>query len=343
MDALETVARQAQECIQRMPVVVLGSGASVPHGIPGMGPLARHLATSTLPSTCSATEHQTAWQNFLNLLTGSDLERALSDANVSAELTQHIIDTSWRYLNSADLEIFNQVITNRQLLPLSRLFRHLFQSTAIDIHVVTPNYDRLAEYAAEAAGYVAFTGFNFGYLGARSGNPVQRIHSGTRRERTVNVWKVHGSFGWFRDGDGSVYSLPPMQEVPVGMSPVIVTPGTDKYRRTHDEPFRSAMQNADDATQKASAFLCIGYGFNDTHLQPRLIERCNTQQVPLVLITKKVSEPAHTYFRSGKCQRYLAIEESTSGIMYYSSDNPDGEELNTDPYWQLDNFLNLIA
>ena len=343
MDALEVMVRQAQECIQRMPVVVLGSGASVPHGIPGMEPLARHLAASTLPPSCSAREHQDSWQHFLDLVAGSDLERALSEANVSSELTEHIIDTSWNHLNTADLEVFNRVIGNRQLLPLSRLFRHLFQSTALDVHVVTPNYDRLAEYAAEAAGFVAFTGFNFGCLGARSANPPPRIYSGNRRERTVNVWKVHGSFGWFRDADGSVYSLPPMQKIPPGMSPVIVTPGTEKYRRTHDEPFRSAMQNADDATQNATAFFCVGYGFNDTHLQPRLIERCSTHQVPLVLITKKISDSAHQYFRSGKCQRYLAIEEAAPGIKYYSSDKPGGEELNTDPYWQLDSFLNLIT
>lgn len=37
---LEAVARAAQACFQQHPVVILGSGASVPHKIRGMGELA---------------------------------------------------------------------------------------------------------------------------------------------------------------------------------------------------------------------------------------------------------------------------------------------------------------
>jgi len=329
--------------MQSAPVIVLGSGASVPYGIPGMWQLGQHLASSELPAECSAQEHQEGWAGFLELLNHTDLESALSKVAVTPEVTQHIVNTTWQFLNAADLQVFQQIIADRQLLPLSRLFRFLFRSTTSDVHVVTPNYDRLAEYAAEAAGYCAFTGFSFGCLGERTQNPPPRIMSGTRRLRTVNVWKVHGSFGWFRDTAGVVLSLPPMRDLPPGLSPVIVTPGTEKYRRTHDEPFRSAMQNADDATRRASAFLCIGYGFNDTHLQPLLVERCDAQEVPLVLITKQISPTAHEFFRSGRCRRYLAFEEFEGGVRYFSSDAPDGQELQCRPYWQLEHFLSLFA
>src|SRR5690606_25207822 len=120
------------------------------------------------------------------------------------------------------------------------------------------------------------------------------------------------------------------------------TPGTEKYRRTHDEPFRTAMQNADEATQRASAFLCIGYGFNDTHLQPRLLERCQSQDVPLVLITKEISRTAREFLRSGRCRRYFALEECKDGTRYFSNEIPGGQEVQGPPYWQLEHFISIF-
>ena len=60
---------------------------------------------------------------------------------------------------------------------------------------------------------------------------------------------------------------------------------------------------------RASAFLCIGYGFNDDHLQPLMMERCTRPEVPLVLITKEISLTAHRFLKSGRCSRYVALEE----------------------------------
>ncbi|MFC5710579.1 MULTISPECIES: SIR2 family protein [Acinetobacter] len=339
----DELCRLVQEYMSKNPVIVLGSGASVPHGIPGMGLLGEHLQNSILPLSCEDDKHKECWQEFLERLKIEDLESALTNISATDEVTDHIVSTTWAFLNSEDLNIYHQVIRDRRFLPLSRLFRYMFGSVNREIHVVTPNYDRLAEYAAEAAGYATYTGFSFGYLGERTVTIPPKITLNGRPHRTVNVWKVHGSFGWFRDPAGVVVSLPPMLEPPSGLLPVIVTPGIEKYRITHDEPFRSAMHNADAATQNASAFLCIGYGFNDRHLQSRLIERCQRDDVPLILITKEISSTAHAFFKSGKCRKYIAIEEATQGIKIYSNKYPNGNEIkNVLAYWQLENFLKLI-
>lgn len=134
-----------------------------------------------------------------------------------------------------------------------------------------------------------------------------------------------------------------MGTVPRGFTPAIVTPGTEKYRRTHDEPFRSAMHSADDAVARANAFLCIGYGFNDDHLQPLMMERCTRPEVPLVLITKEISSTAHRFLKSGRCSRYVALEESKNGTRMFSHEFPDGLELTDQSYWRLDQFLPLIT
>ncbi|KGX47874.1 SIR2-like domain protein [Burkholderia pseudomallei MSHR3709] len=267
----------------------------------------------------------------------------MTDVALTERVTQHIVLSTWNFLNAADVRVFEQVVTDRQLLPLTKLYQYLFQSTARELHVVTPNYDRVAEYAAEAGGYCAYAGFTFGMLGHRAQNSSPKAFVAGRQVRTVNVWKVHGSFGWFRDAAGVVVSLPPTSTLPAGVEPVIVTPGIDKYRRTHGEPFRTTMHNADGAISAAAAFLCIGYGFNDEHLQPLLVERCNADSVPLVLLTKGITAKAHEFFRSGRCQRYMALEECASGTKVFSNESPDGQELAGRSYWRLEEFLTLFS
>ena len=71
----------------------------------------------------------------------------------------------------------------------------------------------------------------------------------------------------------AVISLPISVGLPVTFEPLIVTRGVSKYERTHDEPFRSAIQGADAALDAASSFLCVGYGFRDHHIQPKIVER----------------------------------------------------------------------
>ena len=342
MNEMESMQLLLQDCVGKLPVIVLGSGASAAHGIPGMDPLGKHLAASKLPASCDAGPHLAGWQDFLDKVQKMDLESALTGVNVTPEVLEHIVYTTWKVLNAADFRIFEQLLANRRLLPLTQLFQHLLRSTATELQVVTPNYDRLAEYAAEAAGYCSYTGFTFGMFGVRAVD-MPRIQVGRRQARTVNVWKVHGSLGWFSGQDGSIVALPPLVDVPSGFAPVIVTPGTEKYRRTHEEPFRSAMHSADNAVARANAILCIGYGINDDHLQPLMMERCTRPEVPLVLITKEISATAHQFLKSGCCSRYVALEESPNGTRMFSHEVPGGIELAGQSYWRLDQFLSLVT
>ena len=342
MNEMESMQSLLQDCVGKLPVIVLGSGASAAHGIPSMDPLGMHLAASILPASCNTEAHLMGWRDFLDKVQKMDLESALTSVNVTPEVLEHIVHTTWKFLNAADFRIFEQLLIDRRFLPLTQLFQHLLRSTATELQVVTPNYDRLAEYAAEAAGFCSYTGFSFSIFGTRAVD-VPRIQVGRRLARTVNVWKVHGSLGWFSGRDGSIVALPPLEAIPSGFNPVIVTPGTEKYRRTHEEPFRSAMHRADDAVARANAFLCIGYGFNDDHLQPLMMERCTRPEVPLVLITKEISITAHRFLKSGRCSRYVALEESPNGTRMFSHEVPEGLELANNSYWRLDQFLPLVT
>ena len=341
-DPKEEACEIAQDCISKSPVIILGSGASAAYGIPGMPELKNCLLQTPCP-TSSQADDATKWEEFLATLGTTDLETALNSVQISETLTKLVVESTWDYLAPYDYKIFERTIIDRNIFPLTNLFQHLFNSTRHEVHVVTPNYDRLAEYAADSGNLAHYTGFNFGHIRGRAVNGRPYVYIGSRPTRTVNIWKVHGSFDWFRDSDGSVVGLPISNSRPPEVFPVIVTPGIEKYRITHDEPFLSIKTEADKALRNAGAYLFVGYGFNDTHLQTTLVERCRAKEVPLVLLTKTVSPTAKKFLSSGKCGRYLAIEESSSGCRIYSKKFPSGEEIIGDPIWRLGKFLKLIT
>lgn len=340
----DKLQKTIQSYMAKIPLIIIGSGASVPYGIPGMWLLGQCLKNSSLPDNCKASHHTECWQKFLELIETTDLESALTQIHASEEITQHIVTTTWEYLNQYDLNIFETVISDRKFLILTKLYEYLFKSSQKEINVITPNYDRITEYAADAGNFAVFTGFNYGLIANKTSTKKQKIIVGNDQVRTVNIWKVHGSFGWFEDNYKIATALPPLAKIPNNLTPLIVTPGIEKYRITFQEPFRTIIQGADEAITKAKAFFCIGYGFNDQHLQAKIVERCDHEKVPLILITKEITETAKKFFSSSRCKNYVAIEKFKSGIKVYTNDLPDGVEYpNAEPAWQLDKFMDLIC
>jgi hypothetical protein len=338
---LEAANLIAQDCVARTPVIILGSGASVPYGIPGMPGLQSHFLKISPPPGCSSTD-QTAWSEFLAQLKVTDLESALDRARLSDPLAKHIVETTWEFLAPFDHLVFDAAIRTRGMFPLTRLYKHLLQSTHVAIDVITPNYDRIAEYAADVGEICHYTGFGYGHLRIRARGGIPRVYVGGNPARCVNIWKVHGSFDWFKDQDGVVVALPTMSKRPAGFDPVMVTPGIEKYRLTHEEPFLTIKQGADSALQSAKSYLCIGYGFNDPHIQTKLVERCQIDAVPLILITKEITKSAHEFLSSDKCRNFLALEDHADGSKMYSKEHPAGHVLVGKKIWQLDQFLGMV-
>lgn len=213
----------------------------------------------------------------------------------------------------------------------------MFKSSLKMLNIVTTNYDRLAEYACDQGRIHHYTGFTHGFF--RQLAPPTEITSARR----ANIWKVHGSLDWFQSPLEDTVALSNNQGIPDNYQPQIVTPGTQKYQKTHLEPFRSIIKNADQAINEASSYLCIGYGFNDEHIQPKLMVKCVRQKTPITIITYTLSESAKNLILDGKAQNYLAIERGeTDGqsIVYSSLDkSPLTVEKNI---WSLEGYLSLI-
>ena len=334
----EIAVEEGQKCLKASPVIVLGSGASIPFGLPSMGKLADHLKGSVQADALSGTD-KGLWDQFIDALANKDLESALQAIQLSDHLSDHVVEHTWNLIGTADAQVFQEAISNGNYLPLTRLYRHLFSSTNRKLSVVTPNYDRLAEYAADLAGFCHYTGFGYGYLRQRQSGARLLFMQDNRPARTIDIWKVHGCLDWFIDSGGQVVAVTSARAIPAGRRPAIVTPGIEKYERTHLEPFRSIIAGADGALAQASAYLCIGFGFNDTHIQPKLLERWRRGDAFLVVLTRSLSGSAKRMLAAANGQQFLALEEAGNGTRMWSHQYPDGVQLENVRLWRLLDFL----
>ncbi|WP_321418289.1 SIR2 family protein [uncultured Desulfobacter sp.] len=333
---LNIIAKQAQEYYGNSPAVILGSGASASFGLSGMGKLGDHLLSS-IDSSVFDKEEDRAWQAFKDELSKkNDLENALQRVQLPPSISKLIVEETWKLLNPEDLKVFYDSLYNRNLFPLGKLLSHMFQSTVKEIDIITTNYDRLAEYACEQEQIHHYTGFSHGYIRTEIAKNVISTN------RQVNIWKVHGSLDWFRNDQNILLGLPNTMEIQTSLTPEIVTPGIEKYKRTHTEPFRTILNESDRSIDNAKSYLCIGFGFNDVHIQEKLVNKCVNNSARLLIITHTLTDGAKDLLFVKGCKEYLAFESNGANTKVYSSRLKNPVELIGENYWSLAGLLNLI-
>lgn len=335
-EIIDKISKQAQDYYKNTPVIILGSGASAAFKMSGMWQLAKHLMANVNMHDLSENE-QISWRGFCEKLrAGIDLETALHDVPLSPELTNRVVSETWRLLSPEDILVFEKSLNNSSLFPLGKLLKHMFRSTAKELNIITTNYDRLAEYACEQENIHHYSGFSHGYRGYN----VKKNYLSCSRQ--VNIWKVHGSLGWFTNSYGVITSLSNVNEIPTGLTPLIVTPGIEKYRSTHKEPYKTIIHESDDVMDEATTYLCVGFGFNDEHIQTKLVNRCANNGASVIIITYELTKATKDFIANKSTNKYLAIEASGDyKSRIYSSlfDEPLEVDGNL---WSLDGFMNLI-
>lgn len=336
-DGRELALKIASDCISNVPVLVLGSGASCAYGIRGMYPLSTYLIERVEPEVGDAE----CWDAFkAELKRDSDLEQALQKVAVSDHLHRQIVVNTRQMILEDEHSIYNKLITGETELALSSLFRHLFQSTHRILDVVTTNYDRLVEYAACQARVRCNTGFSDGALRHFHCQKSESSHY-TRQAnfRCIDVWKVHGSIDWFHNGATPAIGLLDHAVLPETFSPLIVTPGAAKYSRTHQEPFRSVISFADRALSSARGFLCVGYGFSDDHIEPKLIQRSDDLKPPVVILARTLRPGAKAFLSQHMHSKVVAFEMDSDGTRAYTERHKEGVLFQGENLWSLEGLL----
>ena len=276
------------------------------------------------------------------LSTGDHLEDALKRKALPDTLLSKIVNLTWRCVNERDMALLDFAASNGGKFALGRLLSGMFNSTKTELHVVTTNYDRVAEYACNSLGLLFQTGFAPGYVQKWESTGRVRFSHGPRASRVVKIWKVHGSLDWFRTLNERTVGLPVFELPSASYTPLIVTPGLNKYEKTHEDPFRTTINGADSALRNASAFLCVGFGFRDQHVHPKIVERCREKNVPIVVLAKALTDEAKDFLRNKAGTNYLGVEQDDHVSKVYNPENPSGVQVPVGDLWSLSGFNKLV-
>ena len=324
-------------------VTIIGSGLSCAEGLPSMSDLADHLQTVIGDSLTPADADH--WANLGPLIEKKGLEAALLEMAPTPALEIEIVARTVELIAKREQEIVSQVFARKKTLRLTRLLHHLLKPET-GIPVVTTNYDRLIEIAAEEAGLGVDTMFVGHFAGALNeqesrlsflrevslrGKKVQY-----RYRHRVNVFKPHGSLDWYqRDGNPVRYSGD------LESPRLIITPGLNKFRNGYESPFDRHRDRANLAIDRATRFLIIGYGFNDDHLETHLTPRIRNG-IPTLLLTHSLSPNAMKL--ASECKNVIAIQHVMVGSNKGSSIFINrAESLIADlALWELDTFISEV-
>lgn len=277
-------------------VTIVGSGLSCAEGLPGMGELAAYLLAEVGGGLADA--DATNWASASVLFATKGLEGALLAVPPTPAVELAIASATGKLIAERERIVVSEVFAGKRKLRMTRLLPHLVKPAA-GLTIVTPNYDRLVEIAAEEADIGADTMFVGRFAGqlneresqlsfCRKVTVKQRPAVATYHYRPrVLICKPHGSLDWYvRAGRPVSYAgdLPDAARL-------IITPGHNKFRNGYESPFDHHRAKANDAIDRASRFLVIGYGFNDDHLETHLSPRIKEGK-PTLMLTRSLSPAA---------------------------------------------------
>ncbi|KAF5038728.1 SIR2-like domain protein [anaerobic digester metagenome] len=143
------------------------------------------------------------------------------------------------------------------------------------------NYDLLFEYAANEVNAIVVDGFSFTFPRTFSGrffdyDIVQREGSKLKEEdnfiqRVFHLHKLHGSLNWERNNEGKVE----IKENPE--KPLMIYPRDAKYEDSYEQPYFEMMARfqRNPRPNNDTVLICIGYSFNDKHINAAIEEALN--------------------------------------------------------------------
>jgi hypothetical protein len=339
-----------QGVFRKTPVLLIGSGFSCGYGLPGMGALAEHLATA-VHDVLTTDEAKNTWAQSADAVK-ANLETGLNGIAVGKPEWEEIVsairgETAKLILDkaiAAETKILGDEVVDGHAP--SRLLNRLFTGSAQNaesIHVITTNYDTLLELFCDLAELPLDTGFT----GFRRRKPRPRPLFQTQYSRvlvtekrqqqvdhrpckTVRLYKPHGSISWLTTDDGPVEVL---NDVSVAERTIVV-PGPSKYQDAMVNTLFDAMRTEmNDVLNKAEALLCIGFGFNDDHLQGVINHRL-AAGMPVIIVTRDATPNIEQLLRDHS--HLIALFKSDDGAVCHWK----GQKLQSpEPLWQLDDFL----
>ena len=340
---LDGLKRWLQTIFTDRLVIIVGSGLSCAEGLPSMWHLGEKLKQE-MPSKI-LNENLKIWNEIAACLESDGLEGALLKHPANDSIESAIIKITAEYVLNEEQKAINRCISENKKLKFSYLLPHISACTPKKARVITTNYDRLIEFAAEYEDWGVDSMMVGRYWGKHNPDLSAKllVEDVVKKGKTlklfyrnhIKIYKPHGSLDWFMSaGDTPMTScIGTMEE------PLIITPGVGKYKKGYGQPFDVHREQGNRAIDSASAILCIGYGFNDDHLQTHLTTKIKSG-IKTLILTRGLSDNARKVVCESSNCKALIFNENPRGTAVISN---SGEEIisNVD-WWDIEYFVKEV-
>ncbi len=192
------------------------------------------------------------------------------------------------------------------------------------LKLFTTNYDLAFEKAASNAGMIVIDGFEFS--NPASFNPawfqydiVNRAQNNAYLSNVFQLYKLHGSVDWNKSN--SIVQKINIQNGSLPQDPVFIYPSSSKYQVSYDSPYLDMISAFLESVQKPkTALICIGFGFNDKHLNNAITMALRTNpELMLLIVTKDPFNPEGSFSADIREKLTRAIAAGDSRIMIIDS------------------------
>ncbi|WP_377110248.1 SIR2 family protein [Pseudoalteromonas sp. R86517] len=173
------------------------------------------------------------------------------------------------------------------------------------LKLFTTNYDLAFEHAASNTGFVVIDGFE--YSNPAYFNPMWFNYDIVNRGQSLSnegaylpnvfqLYKMHGSVDW-RKINGRIRKTSADSEKG---EPVFIYPSSSKYQTSYDSPYLDMMSSFLEAVKKPrTGVLCLGFGFNDKHINNALTMALRTNPEFMLMVATKDPFNESGSFNSG--------------------------------------------
>ena len=215
-----------------------------------------------------------------------------------------------RFLKLAKKVIFDatnfcEKVPNEKWSAHNRFIRTLSKRTPKQkrLKLFTTNYDLAFEHAASNNGVIVIDGFEFSkpsrfnpaWFNYDIVNRTQaNEQTGSYLSNLMHLYKLHGSVDWVKV-NGSIRKLTFSEDE--DCEPVFIYPSSSKYQSSYDSPYIDMMSAFLETLQKPkTSLLCVGFGFNDKHLNNAISMALRTNpEFNLVVATKDPFNPGGAF------------------------------------------------
>lgn len=325
----EEIFKIIQEYTSNPPLILAGTGLTIPVGIPGMSDLADYLRKQLDEKY----KNNPMWISVSDkIASGIDLETALSEKRLSDDLLDDIIICTWELVNAADLKFFKGNHLFGKRAPFTNILEKFLRSTGRHLDIITTNYDRYIEYCCDQYGIEVDNGYKGTYSKCLE-------MSFSKNRNNVTLLKVHGSLDSFKDNHTKEsVSIPVQETIPNGFTPEIITPGVGKYEAILMNANRQLLYHSDTVIKRATNFLCIGYGFNDSQIQESIITKIKSG-CPIVVITKELTDNALRIIIENSEKHAVVLDGDNGQTRFIINKN---DVIIDGTYWTIDGFNEII-